>query len=249
MTRVFVTGGSGQLGKELTPALEKTGFVVTAPSHLDFDISEGYPKLLYKLLSARPSVVIHAAALTGIPRCETFKTLAWKTNAIGTAKVRKAADAVRALFIYISTPCVFDGEYAPYEESAIPYPKNMYGVTKLIGEIETSKASRWLIIRCNFVPREKWPYPRAFKDRYGTYLFADQLSRGIVEVTQAALLNDPINTVVHIVGDKRLSMYQLAKITTPTVKPMTMKDYDGPSLTIDMSLDSVVWKKYSIEDE
>ena len=28
---------------------------------------------------------------------------------------------------------------------------------------------------------------------------------------------------------------------------MTLEDYSGPNLTIDMSLDSEVWKKYDIE--
>jgi hypothetical protein len=33
-------------------------------------------------------------------------------------------------------------------------------------------------------------------------------------------------------------MFELAKITTPEVKPMTISEYVGPPLTIDMSLNS-----------
>jgi len=42
-------------------------------------------------------------------------------------------------------------------------------------------------------------------------------------------------------------MFELAKITTPKVKPMTIDDYEGPSLTMDMSLDTERWKKYSLK--
>ena len=49
-----------------------------------------------------------------------------------------------------------------------------------------------------------------------------------------------------MVGDKKISMYELAKITTPNVLPMKIDEYNGPSLTMDMSLDSKRWKKYSL---
>ena len=42
-------------------------------------------------------------------------------------------------------------------------------------------------------------------------------------------------------------MFELAGLTTPDIKPMRLEDYSGPNLTIDMSLDSEVWKKYDIE--
>ena len=57
-----------------------------------------------------------------------------------------------------------------------------------------------------------------------------------------------MNGIIHIVGDKKISMLELAKITTPDVKSMTINDYWGPKLTIDMSLDSERWKKYQISN-
>ena len=42
-------------------------------------------------------------------------------------------------------------------------------------------------------------------------------------------------------------MYELAKLTTPDIKPMTLEEYSGPNLTIDMTLDTEIWKKYDIE--
>jgi dTDP-4-dehydrorhamnose reductase len=128
-----------------------------------------------------------------------------------------------------------------YNESSIPYPENFYALTKLLGEQEVKRLSNHLIIRTNFTARKKWPYPKAFSDRFGTYLFAEDVADGIKEV-----LNSDINGIVHIVGDKKISMFELAKITTLEIEPMTINDYSGPKLTMDMSLDTKRWKKYKI---
>jgi len=130
-----------------------------------------------------------------------------------------------------------------YKESSIPYPENFYALTKLVGESEVRKLPEFLIARTNFVAKEKWPYPKAFTDRFGTYLFADGVAQGIKDVQKEKLTG-----IVHIVGDKKISIYELAKMTTPDVQPMTIKDYSGPNLTMDMSLDTERWKKYEISE-
>ena len=128
-----------------------------------------------------------------------------------------------------------------YKESDIPYPENFYALTKLMGESEVSKISEYLIIRTNFVPRKPWPYLAAFTDRFGTYLFAENVAKGIKDV-----LDKKLHGIIHLVGNEKISMFELAKITTPDVKPMTIEDYEGPPLTMDMSLDTECWKKYSL---
>ena len=145
-------------------------------------------------------------------------------------------------FIYLSTACVFDGHSGMYKESSIPHPENFYALTKLISEQFIRNLKNSVIIRTNFVGKQKWLYPKAFTDRYGTYLFAGNVAFGIKEI-----LDDGIDGTIHIIGDKKLSMYDLAQITTPDVKPMTIDEYDGPPLTMDMSLDTERWKKYTIK--
>ena len=62
----------------------------------------------------------------------------------------------------------------------------------------------------------------------------------------ADVQKEHLQGIVHIVGDKKMSILELAKITTPDVQPMTIDDYSGPPLTMDMSLDTELWKKYTI---
>jgi dTDP-4-dehydrorhamnose reductase len=67
------------------------------------------------------------------------------------------------------------------------------------------------------------------------------VAKGIYDVQK-----ENMSGCVHIVGDKKISMFELARMTTPQVQPMTIKEYSGPRLTMDMSLDTERWKKYKI---
>ena len=238
---VFITGASGALGSEL----QKIYPGALVPTHQELDIGNRGQVLEFFQKHPDIDIVIHAGALTGIRPCEEDQPLAWKTNVEGT---RNLVDAVlesrqKIQFVYVSTACVFDGHHEMYKESSTPYPENFYALTKLVGESEVRKLPEFLIARTNFVAKERWPYPKAFTDRYGTYLFADGVARGIKDVQ-----GEGMTGIVHIVGDKKISVYELAKITTPDVKPMTIKDYSGPKLTMDMSLDTERWKKYKISN-
>ncbi len=237
---ILITGGSGVLGTELKKIFSDT----ITPSHQELDITNKKTVMDY-IKNHDIDLIIHTAALTHIRPCEENKSLAWKTNVEGT---KNLVDAVfdnkkNVKFIYISTACVFDGHTGMYKESSIPYPENFYSLTKLIGEYEVNRLSEYLIIRTNFVGKKKWPYPCAFVDRFGTYLFAQDVAKGIMD-----LHNENLNGYVHIVGDKKISMFELAKLTTPEIQPMTINDYTGPRLTMDMSLDTERWKKYHISE-
>ena len=238
--RVLVTGSRGRLGRQLVSRFPSA----LAPSREELDLTWSVDRMSTFIETCRPTTVIHAAAVADIRQCEQSRERAWATNVIGTANLVKACTEVvgDVHFVYISTACVFDGERGAYVESDIPGPKNFYALTKLAGElIVSSTCERHLIVRTNFVAREPWPHARAFVDRFGTYLFADDVAGAIAEVVHAGLTG-----VVHIAGDERLSMYSLARITTPDVLPMTLAEYQGPPLTRDMTLDSTRWKKYRL---
>ena len=238
--RVLVTGSRGKLGREMVKRFP----AVVAPSRQELDLAGRVEQMSGFVETHKPAVVIHAAALTDVRQCEESRDLAWETNVAGTANLMNACVRVvpDVYFVYISTACVFDGEQGPYVEHDIPYPKNFYALTKLAGELIVSTHERHLIVRTNFVVREPWRYPRAFVDRFGTYLFAEEVASAVADVVAAGLTG-----VVHIAGEERLSMYSVARVTTPEVLPMTLSQYQGPPVTRDMTLDSVRWKKYRLQ--
>jgi len=235
---VLITGGTGSLGIELQKVFPGS----ISPTHEELDVTN--KKQVKKIFQQNKiDTVIHTAAITKVRKCEEDKQSTWNVNVEGT---KNLIDEIIHLkldinFVYVSTACVFDGHSGMYTEESIPYPENFYSLTKLLGEFEVNRLQNATIIRTNFVPRKTWPYEKAFTDRFGTYLFADQVANGINEI-----INDKLTGIVHVVGDKKISIFELAKMTTPQIEPMTMKDYSGPPVTIDMSLDSKRWKKYKI---
>lgn len=234
----LITGASGTLGIEIKKKFPEG----ISPTRNELDIKER-DSVFEFVKKERVTEIIHAAALTSVRRCDEDKREAWQTNVVGT---RNLVDSLKAqdetgYFVYISTACVFRGDETIYSEESIPYPINFYAMTKLIGESIVQSLPNHLIIRTNFVSKRKWPYPKAFIDRFGTYLFADDVSCGIKE-----MYDSHMKEVIHLVGDRVFSMYEIAKITTPAVEPMSLNEYSGPHLTINMSLDSKRWKKYKI---
>ena len=221
---VLITGGSGKLGCELLKIFPDA----IAPTHKEMDITNS--DQVFKCIDHyKPTIIIHTAALTDIRFCELNWKEAENVNVGGTWHVLNAAEHVGAKIIFISTACVFDGEMGPYSETDRPGPKNYYALSKYAAEQLVQRYKRHLIVRTNFVPYSPWPYPAAFTDRYGTYLFAHDVARAIPTTLS-------IEGIVHICGEDEMSMYNLARLTTHSVLPMTLDDYSGPPLTRDMRL-------------
>ena len=236
---VLITGGTGSLGIELQKVFSEN----ISPTHKELDITnKEQVKKIFR--QNKIDTVIHTAAITKIRKCEEDKQLAWNVNVEGTKNLIDEIihSKLNINFVYVSTACVFDGHSEMYTEKSIPYPENFYSLTKLLGEFEVNRLPNATIIRTNFVPKKPWPYEKAFTDRFGTYLFVDQVANGINDT-----IKEKLTGIVHIVGDKKISVFELAKMTTPQIEPMTINDYSGPKLTMDMSLDSIRLRKYKID--
>ena len=238
--KILVTGGTGSLGTSLKKVFPNAFF----PSRSEMDITDA--RIVEEaVLAYSPDVLVHTAAFVDVRGCEEDKLRAWKTNVEGTQNIVNAVSKLNngCYLVYLSTACVFAGENERYyTEDDVPSPKNFYGLTKMCGEVVVRQYNNSCIIRTNFVHRQKWKYPKAFVDRFGTYLFSDQVAQGISEVLQKKEKG-----TIHIVGDRRISMYELAKLAgSKDVGELTLEEYKGPPLTIDMSLSTRRWKQYKI---
>ncbi len=236
---VLITGGSGRLGKELVKVFPKS----LHPARQELGI-EVKAQVNNYISEKKPSVIIHTAAVTSVPYCEENRKEAYETNVVGTENLIDAClnHNSDCYFVLISTACVFRGDVGNYVETDLPYPKNYYALTKLLAECVVKYSGlKFLIIRTNFVAREKWPYPKAFTDRYGSYLFASDVASAVKSIAQQKLTG-----IVHVCGDRKMSMFELAKIATPNIEPMTLSEYHGVPLTVDMSLSSIRIKPFKI---
>jgi dTDP-4-dehydrorhamnose reductase len=129
--RILITGANGQLGCALQPML--SGEALTLMDLPDLDLTD--PSCEKHILAATPEVIFHLAAFTDVDGAERDPDRARAVNVQGTTFVARAAQALRARLIYVSTDYVFDGEKTtPYIEDDKPRPLNQYGLSKYEGE-------------------------------------------------------------------------------------------------------------------
>lgn len=149
--KVFLTGGTGQVGAAFAAALPGTVERV-APPRASVDLSRP-DTLAAALRAAAPDVIVNAAAMTDVERAEREPALAHTINAEAVAVLAAAARDRDALLIHFSTDYVFDGRKpGPYVETDAPAPLNAYGASKLAGEAAIrASGARHLILRTSGV--------------------------------------------------------------------------------------------------
>jgi dTDP-4-dehydrorhamnose reductase len=244
--RVLITGGRGQLGRELQRALrlrrDRPAFL--ALDLPEFDVTDA-DAVEWTIGQAKPGLVIHAAALTDTSLCEEDPALAMRVNAEGALHVAQACRRVDAAMVYVSTNEVFDGARGePYAESDEPRPVNAYGRSKLEGE----RLVRGTLPRC-YVVRTAWLYAEGGDNFPAKVLRAAEAKRELSMVTDevatptwardlaAAIIRlaaQPAYGTYHLTNDGWCSRYEWAaevlRLAGPprpdvTLHPITSAEY------------------------
>ncbi|WP_461226621.1 dTDP-4-dehydrorhamnose reductase [Lacticaseibacillus suihuaensis] len=151
--KVLITGANGQLGSELCRLLDNRGLAYRGTASNELDITDAQAVETY-VANFRPDVIYHCAAYTSVDEAEgEGKSDNQRVNVDGTRNLAKAAEAVGATIVYISTDYVFDGERKDvYSVNDKPAPKNEYGRAKYEGEQEIRQfATKYYIIRTSWV--------------------------------------------------------------------------------------------------
>ena len=149
MDKVLIFGSTGQLGSDLVEVFGNSGsFEVVPLTHEMADCTDA-DAVRRAVLHSRPQFVINSAAYVRVDDCEDHTTDAFAVNAIGALNIARACGEIGACCVYISTDYVFDGEKnTPYVESDPTFPINVYGASKLAGELLVRQnAPHWLIVR------------------------------------------------------------------------------------------------------
>ncbi|MCE1227698.1 MAG: dTDP-4-dehydrorhamnose reductase [Geobacteraceae bacterium] len=146
---ILVVGANGMLGQDLMSLLGERGRGVDLP---DIDITD-MVSVQQVLTALKPKVVINCAAYTDVDGCETNPETAMQVNGEGVAFLGLVTRAIGAKLVQVSTDYVFDGSKgSPYKEDDLQQPLNIYGESKLAGELNVD------INPDNLLVRTQWLY-------------------------------------------------------------------------------------------
>jgi dTDP-4-dehydrorhamnose reductase len=266
--RWLITGASGLLGQALCRHLVGGSREVTAVRHERAIDVPGVRELAVALDDEdaiddaidreSPDVVVHAAGLTNVDRCELDEDAAASIHVEATARLAGAAAAKGAAFVLISTDHLWDGSRSMVSEGEPPSPMNAYARTKAQGEqVALAAHPSALVVRTNFFgdgppwrpsfsdwvldSLERGDTLRAFGDVYFSPVALKLLCPLLVELVDLRSTG-----TLHVAGRERLSKLEFAhRLAAAVGLPATgivaasVEDVDlGAPRPHDMSLDT-----------
>jgi len=256
--RILLIGANGQVGWELRRTLAGLGEVIAA------SIEGGYGPiidlldhgLLAQLVAdARPDAVVNAAAYTAVDKAETDRDVAWRINADAVGELGRLLAARGTPIIHYSTDFVFPGTGTrPYLEDDVASPLNVYGETKLGGELALlDSGAPCLILRTSWVYgarganflltmlrllREKDEL-RIVDDQVGSPTWSRMLAEMTALVLYRVLRGDldlkDVGGLYHLTGSGEVSWFGFAKAILERAQldcrliPITSADYPAPA--------------------
>ncbi|MCI7531968.1 MAG: dTDP-4-dehydrorhamnose reductase [Lachnobacterium sp.] len=212
--KFLVTGVCGQLGHDVTNELLQRGHEgigsdiqeaysgvedgsdVTKAPYQQLDITDK-DAVMRVITEVKPDAVIHCAAWTAVDAAEDAENIAKvrAINAEGTAYIAEACKKIDCKMTYISTDYVFNGQgEGPWDPDCKDYaPLNVYGQTKLEGELAVSR-----ILEKYFIVRIAWVFGLNGKNFIKTMLSVGKTHDSV------RVVNDQIGTPTYTYDLARL---------------------------------------------
>ena len=208
--KILITGAKGQLGNELARILS-TGVAEIGPAPSEYENAEviavdadalditDEAAVGSFLSDHRPDIIFNCAAFTNVDGCEQNEDAAFAVNAAGAGNLAKAARAIGAKLVHVSTDYVFAGD-EPGErlEADAVAPKSAYGRTKLAGEEAVSEA-----LDEYFIVRTAWLFGYVGKN------FVKTMRRLGMTHPEVKVVNDQVGNPTHA-NDLAYEMLKIA---------------------------------------
>ena len=227
--KTILFGAQGMLGHALQEVFPHAQCI----GHRNVDITD--EDAIMKLMKrVRPAIAINAAAYTDVDGCEDNRAYAFAVNGNGPGFIAKACSEVNAILIHFSTDYIFDGTKTEYRENDRPNPINIYGESKLLGEVSVTKnLENHRIVRTswlygshgkNFVDTiltlsRQMPLVRVVNDQIGKPTYTVDLAKKLPEILSC----DP--GIYHITNDGQCSWYEFARAFIPNAASCSTDEF------------------------
>lgn len=231
--RILITGGSGLLALNWALAVRDRFSPILGLHERDVSVAgaetvrldlESADRLVAAFEALQPHIVVHAAGLASVERCESDPALARHINVDLASNVAEACAKLALPLVHISTDHLFSGAAAMVDEVCPPAPINVYGRTKAEAESRVLDAHpQALVIRTNFYgwgPSYRQSFSdwiiRSLRARREIALFEDVFYTPILIEALAEAVHDLIDLkaagIFHVVGDDRISKFEFGTI-------------------------------------
>ena len=244
--KILITGANGMLAKSVRARLkEENELICTDVANLDITDEEAVMKFVEE---NKPEYIVNCAAFTAVDKAEEVYDLAEKINANGPGNLAKAAKAVDATLVHISTDYVFDGDLdvtKSYVETDAVGPVTVYGKTKLHGEEQVkANTDKYYIFRTAWLYGDGNNFVRTMlklgnekdeisvvADQHGSPTYAEDLANIIAEAIEKKIpygLYHSTNQGFTTWYDFTKKIFELADIKC-NVKPVTSEEFIRPA--------------------
>lgn len=265
---VLVTGSNGQLGQALQsvagnyPSID---FVFCSSSELDITNLEQCKAVFNQY---KPNFCINAAAYTAVDKAESEPDKAFAINTNGAENLAVVCKEFDTILLHISTDFVFDAYFSNgkafydrelrlplkselgLQETDVPFPAGVYGLTKLQGEQAIQN-----IWEKHFIIRTSWVYSEfannflktmlrlaserdtlsVVNDQIGTPTYAVDLANALVAIILSPFTQNPNFGIYNFSNEGQCSWYEFAaaifdqKGINIDLKPIPTSAYPTPA--------------------
>lgn len=248
--KILITGAAGQLATELSKILHAESINNCGFTRAELDICD-IVSVEEILTREQPDWVINTAAYTAVDKAESEPEAAFAVNCMGVENLATVCKALDIPLLQVSTDYVFSGaQQQPYKEDDSCEPINIYGKSKLTGELVLRK-----IWDKHIILRTAWVYGNFGKnfmktmlnvakqrseltvvaDQYGSPTATIDIAAAILTIVQAKIQhwgtyhfsNQGVTTWLDFAN--AIFLYQNEYLPRPIVKPITTAEYPTPA--------------------
>jgi dTDP-4-dehydrorhamnose reductase len=204
---------------------------------------EHYDALVGFVGETRPDVLINCVGIVKQLASANDPLVAIPINSVFPHRLARLSDLIGARVIHVSTDCVFTGRKGSYVESDTPDAEDLYGRSKLLGEIDYPNA---VTLRTSIIGREiatrnglvEWFLAQSGRVRgYRRAIFSGLTTDELVRVIADRIIaRRDLRGVYHVSVDP-ISKFDLLTIVKEIYGTDTEIDPDD-SVAIDRSLNS-----------